>query len=372
MKKTGLIVLMATLLLCCLPAQAQLGGLINKGKQMANKAKEVKEKVEDEIKKANGDVDFYYMDAHRGFYRNKGRKIVFDDLHKEGKRTGKNVIYTIEKNGDVKFDDGRKVGEVLDGGVVNCHATINYLTLADNGDVMMDGEAVGHINDAGDVTLEGVSIGKAPGLDKQVAALIYFGILFDKQGIATVRAKVQEEQLRIEQERKQAEEARLKAAQEAEAKGKAAGTTQAQTTQATTTKTTQTSGKKSNNAKSQKVQEWTIEKNGQRGYVDANGVVYNWAHKKIGQLPKGSGDIKNDMGSAIGRISSGDIYKNGNKVCTVTSGGSISVPGSNATVAEVRAGGRIDRTKDSKTLGYCDARPYEWAVAIIFCDFFKF
>ena len=360
MKKAGFIVLIATLLLCCLPAQAQLSGLINKGKQMANKAKEVKEKVEDEIKKANGDVDFYYMDAHRGFYRNKGRKIVFDDLHKEGKRTGKNVIYTIEKNGDVKFDDGRKVGEVLDGGVVNCHATINYLTLADNGDVMMDGEAVGHINDAGDVTLEGVSIGKAPGLDKQVAALIYFGILFDKQGIATVRAKVQEEQLRIEQERKQAEEARLKAAQEAEAKAKAAGTTQA-------------SGKKSNsNNTKQKVKEWTIEKNGQRGYVDANGVVYNWAHNKIGQLPKGSGDIKNDMGSTIGRISSGDIYKNGNKVCTVTSGGSISVPGSNATVAEVRAGGRIDRTKDSKTLGYCDARPYEWAVAIIFCDFFKF
>ena len=312
MKKAGFIVLIATLLLCCLPAQAQLSGLINKGKQMANKAKEVKEKVEDEI------------------------------------------------NGDVKFDDGRKVGEVLDGGVVNCHATINYLTLADNGDVMMDGEAVGHINDAGDVTLEGVSIGKAPGLDKQVAALIYFGILFDKQGIATVRAKVQEEQLRIEQERKQAEEARLKAAQEAEAKAKAAGTTQA-------------SGKKSNsNNTKQKVKEWTIEKNGQRGYVDANGVVYNWAHNKIGQLPKGSGDIKNDMGSTIGRISSGDIYKNGNKVCTVTSGGSISVPGSNATVAEVRAGGRIDRTKDSKTLGYCDARPYEWAVAIIFCDFFKF
>ena len=28
--------------------------------------------------------------------------------------------------------------------------------------------------------------------------------------------------------------------------------------------------------------------------------------------------------------------------------------------------------KDSKTLGYCDVRPYEWAVAIIFCDFFKF
>ena len=101
-------------------------------------------------------------------------------------------------------------------------------------------------------------------------------------------------------------------------------------------------------------------------------MVYNWAHNKIGQLPKGSGDIKDGSGSTIGRISMGDIYKGSTLVATVSSGGSISVPGSNATVAEVHAGGRIDMSKDSKTLGYCDVRPYEWAVAIIFCDIFRF
>ena len=359
MKKTGFVVLIMTLL-CCLPAQAQLGGLINKGKNAVNKAKEVKEKVDEEIKKTNGDVDFYYMDSHRGFYRARTKKIVFDDLHKEGKRSGKNVVYTIEKNGDVTFDDGRKVGEVLDGGIVNCHSTAPYLTLAANGDVVMDGEVIGNIANDGNVTMEGMSIGKAPGIDKQVAAYIYFGILFDKQGIATARTKIKEEKQRIEQERIQAEEARLKAAQEAEAK------------RAATASTNQSSGKKSNNTTTKKVQEWSIEKNGSRGYVDANGVVYNSSHKKIGQLPKGSGDIKDGSGSTIGRINSGDIYVRGNKVCTVTSGGSISVPGSNATVAEVHAGGRIDMKQNSKTLGYCDVRPYEWAVAIIFCDLFKF
>lgn len=364
MKRTGFVLLIMALL-CCMPAQAQLGGLINKGKKAVDKAKEAKEKVDEEIKKANGDVDFYYMDAHRGFYRARTKQIVFDDLHKEGKRSGKNVVYTIEKNGDVTFDDGRKVGEVLDGGIVNCHATAPYLTLAANGDVMMDGEAIGHIGDDGNVTLEGMSIGKAQGIDKQVAAYIYFGILFDKQGIATARAKIIEEKQRLEQERKQAEEARLKAAQEAEAKRKAESANQPKSSN-------QASGKKSNNSSTKKVQEWTIEKNGSRGYVDANGVVYNSSHKKIGQLPKGSGDIKDGSGSTIGRINSGDIYVRGNKVCTVTSGGSISVPGSNATVAEVHAGGRIDMKQNSKTLGYCDARPYEWAVAIIFCDIFRF
>jgi len=365
MKKTGFIALIVSLM-CCLPAQAQLGGLINKGKKAINKAKEVKEKVDEEIKKANGDVDFYYLDAHKGFYRAKNRKIVFDDLHKDGDRKGKNAVYTIEKNGDVIFDDGRKVGEVLDGGIVNCHGTVSYLTLAANGDVVMADEVVGHIDDAGNVTLEGSSIGKAPGIDKQVAAYIYFGILFDKQGIDKVRAKVKEERLRAEQERKQAEEARLKAAKEAEAKRQAAVANQPKTTQNTNK---QKSGKQ---ATPKKVQEWTIEKNGSRGFVDANGVVYDSSHKKIGQLPNGSGDIKDGWGSTIGRISSGDIYKNGTKVATVSSGGSISVPGSNATVAEVRGSGRIDMTADSKTLGYCDVRPYEWAVAIIFCDFFNF
>lgn len=362
MKKIGFIVLVFSLL-CGLPAEAQLGNLINKGKNVAKKAKEVKEKVDDEVKKVNGDVDFYFMGAHKGFYRSRNQKIVFDDLHMEGDRTGKNVIYTIEKNGDVKFDDGKKVGEVLDGGVVNCHSVAPYLTLAANGDVMMAGEVIGHIDNDGNVTLEGTPIGKAKDIDKQVAAYIFFGILYDKPGIDDVRARIKEEKLRAEQERKQAEEARLKAAQEAQAKG--------QTTTATTssTKKSQNSG---NKATTQKVKEWTIEKNGKRGFVDANGVVYDWAHKKIGQLPKGSGDIKDGSGSTIGRISSGDIYNRSGKVASVTSGGSISVPGSNATVAEVRGAGRIDMTKDSKTLGYCDVRPYEWAVAIIFCDFFKF
>lgn len=303
------------------------------------------------------------MDAHRGFYRSGKHKIVFDDLIKEGKYAGKNAIYTIEKNGDVTFTDGSKVGEVLAGGVVNCHRTAPYLTLVANGDVVMDDEVIGHIDDASDVTIDGVSIGKAPGIDKQVAAYIYYGILFDKQGIGKVRAAISQERQRQEQER-QAEEARLMAEQQAEA-----------ATMTTVTTTTTPSSKKSSTASTStsKVQEWKIEKGSSKGYVDANGVVYNWSHKKIGQLPKGNGNIKDGNGTTIGRINMGDIYdRSGKKVATVTSGGSISVPGSNATVAEVKGAGRIDRKKDGKTLGYCNARPYAWAVAIIYCDFFKF
>ena len=372
MKRTGFIVLIVAML-CCLPAQAQLGGLINKGKNALNKAKEVKEKVDEGIKKVNGDVDFYFMDAYKGFYRSKNNKIVLEDRHIEGKLSGKNIVYTIEKNGDVKYDDGTKVGSVHDGGVINCHNSSTQLTLAANGDVMMDGETIGQIDYAGNVSFLGKTIGKAPGIDRQIAAYIFFGILNDKQGITTAIEKAKEEKLRAEQQRKQAEEARLKAAEEAKARQAAAAAQQANSNKTSTQQasTKQASGNKT--TKPKKVQEWTIEKGGSRcGYVDANGVVYNWSHNKIGQLPKGSGDIKDGSGSTIGRISMGDIYKGSTLVATVSSGGSISVPGSNATVAEVHAGGRIDMSKDSKTLGYCDVRPYEWAVAIIFCDIFRF
>lgn len=371
MKKTGFIALVISLL-CCLPAQAQFGNLINKGKNALNKAKEVKEKVDEEIKKANGDVDFYFQDAHKGFYRARNRKIVFDELHKEGKRSGKNVVYTIEKNGDITYDDGRKIGEVLKGGVVNCRNTAPYLTLTANGDVVMAGETVGHIDNNGNVTIEGKSIGKAPGIDKQVVAYIYFGIFFDKQGIDNVRAKIKEDNLRAEQERKKTEEARLKAAQEAEAKRKAEAANQAKNNQTGNKKNN--SKKVSSNTTAPKVQEWPIEKDGKRGYVDANGVVYDWAHTKIGQLPpNGRGDILDGTGSRIGYISpGGTIYdSSGTELATVHASGSTSLPGSNATVIDVHASGHITWSKDYKTIGTCDARPYEWAIAIIYCNFFK-
>lgn len=371
MKRKGLIVLIASLL-CCIPAQAQLGNLINKGKKAVQKAKDVKEKVEktkdkvdEEIKKANGDIDFYYMDANTGYYRSKSGKIVLEQRHNDGDRSGKNIYYTIEKNGDIKSDDGRTVGQMLSDGVINCQNCSPYVTLAASGDVLMEGEVIGNIDKAGNVTLLGERIGRAPDIDKQVAAYIYFGLLNNKPDIDTKRAK-------IEQERLLAEQARIKAAQEAEAKRKAMAANQPKTQQTSGKKSSSTQKKATSNTTKPKVQEWRIEKGSSRGYVDANGVVYNSSHQKIGQLPNGSGDIKDASGSTIGRISMGDIYDRSGKVCTVSSGGSISVPGSNATVAEVHAGGRIDMNKDSKTLGYCDVRPYEWAVAIIFCDIFRF
>ena len=339
MKKTGFIVLIVSLL-CCLPAQAQLGDLIGKGISAVQKAKQVKKAVDDVTKKVNGDLDFYMGTKHKGFYRSKSGKIILDDLHTKGELKGKKMVYTIDENGDVYLNDGRKFAELRDGGVVNCQNHYPYLIVAANGDVVMDDEVIGHIDNNGNVTMEGMKIGTAKGIDKQIAAYILFGIYQNKEYIAEKRVEI----------KARAEQAK----------------------QANNNRQIQASGNNNNN--NQRVREWKIEKDGKTGYVDANGIVYDWRHNKLGQLPKnGSGSITNLYGNPIGRINMGDIYDNsGKKLATVTSGGSISVPGSNATVAEVRGGGRIDWTKDSKTIGYCDARPYEWAVVLVFCDFFKF
>ena len=326
MKRTELIVLLIVSILCWLPAQAQFGGLFNKGK----------EKVENKGKKNKGNIDFYFLDKHRGYYDSQNRIIVFDDTYQEGELTGQRVTFTIMDNGTVIRNDGKRVGELLDNGVVNCHDCAPYLTTEITGDVVMDGEVIGHIdNITGVVSMEGFTIANVKGIDKQIAAYIIFGIIHDKERIAYILPKYKEERKRVDEEKKNAQRAQ--------------------------------------NSSGKNVQEWTIEKNGNRGFVDANGVVYNWSHKKIGQLPKGSGDIKDADGNKIGSIDiMGVIFdRNGRELATVR-GGSISIPGSNATVAEVRAAGRIDTMQGPKTLGYCDARPYVWAVAIIFCDFFRF
>ena len=80
MKKTGIIVLIFSLLFC-LPAEAQFGDLINRGKKAVKKAKE---KVENIVKKANGDIDFYYLGEYKGFYRNKQHMIVLDLVSQKG------------------------------------------------------------------------------------------------------------------------------------------------------------------------------------------------------------------------------------------------------------------------------------------------
>lgn len=344
MKTTRILLLTAAMLLGTSTAQAQFG-IINSIKKVKKTAEEVTEKV-------NGDIELTMSGKQIGVYRTRTRQIILNQKHDKGDRKGKSVIYTFEQNGDVTFDDGRKVAEVAANGNVNCQNTAPYLTVKADGSVVMDGETVGRIDTDGKVYMFDTWIGSAAGMPAQYAAYLYFGIYQTKESIAQIKVDLAEAA-----KKRAEEEARQKALAAEQAKASGSNTSKA------ATGNTQ-----------RKVREYRIEKGSARGFVDENGVVYNWAHKKIGQLPKGSsGDITNDTGHRIGSIWSGDIKNSsGNLVCHVTSGGSISVQGSNATVAEVRGAGRVDMTKDSKTLGYCDCHNNVWTAAIIFCDFFRF
>ena len=323
-------------LLCSLPAEAQFGGLINKGK---NAVKKAKEKVEHVTKEIKGHIDFYFDDQHQGVYDSKNRVIIMDAVHEDGEFIGKNQTITIKENGDLIYNDGSKIGELLSGGIINCRKTSPYCTLTANGDVVMDDEVIGHIDDKGNVTMDGSLLGNVKGIDKQVAAYIYFGALQDKELIAKNRLSIKEEQKQAEEKRKKAAEARKK-------------------------------------------REWTREKNGSKGYVNGIGEVFNWSHTKIGQLPQnGDGNIKDGQGNIIGQIRLGKISNRmGQELADVNhNNGDTSIPGKSNQMVIVRSGNVILQEKDPmmgykdvKTLGYCNVQPYEWAVAIIYCNFFRF
>lgn len=343
-----IMVVSAAMLLGVTTAQAQFGNLVGN-------LKKAKETVDDVSKKVNGDIEFTKGGNVMGFFRARTGQFIFDKTHPDGERKGKKVIFKVEKNGDVMYDDGRKVGEVHQNGSVDFHGEQNYLQVQNDGSVVMDGEKVAMINDNGQVFIYDVLIGTAKGLDKKYAALLYLGIYHNKESLAKAKEELAEVKRKQEAEAKrQQEEAAKRRTLAAQNAGKSSGN--------------------QNNSGQKKVREYTIEKGSARGYVDENGVVYNWAHKKLGQLPKGSsGDIMDGTGHRIGSVWSGDIKdSSGNLLCHVTSGGSISVKGSNATVAEVKANGRIDMSKDSKTLGYCQCNNHVWTAAIIFCNLFKF
>lgn len=335
MKKTGIIVLIFSLLFC-LPAEAQFGDLINRGKKAVKKAKE---KVENIVKKANGDIDFYYLGEYKGFYRNKQHMIVLDQCFLEGEYAGKNVIYNIDENGNVVRIDGKISAELLDGGIVNCRNAAPYLTLAANGDVIMDDEVIGHIDNAGNVYLEGYPVGKAPGIDKHVAALIFFGFIHDRNTLANVRPLFREEKQRLDEEKRKA---------------------------------------------ANQKRTWTISIKGfNSGYVDSDGVVYNWSRIKKGQLPKGGeGNITDANGNILGSIRNHKIYdRSGRLLIEVGNSdyyGEFTIPGSSDRIVVEPSGNVVLQKKDNmmvykdaETLGSCNARPFTWVAAIVVCNIFK-
>jgi pyruvate/2-oxoglutarate dehydrogenase complex dihydrolipoamide acyltransferase (E2) component len=351
MKAIRILIISAAILFGASTAQAQFGNLIGG-------IKKAKEKVDEYNKKRNGDIDFSANGTVQGFFRSRTGEFIFNEKHADGERKGKKVVYKVEENGDVVYDDGRKVAELKADGTVNCRGKEGYMKVLADGQVIIDGETAARITDDGRVYIYDVEYAYAPGLNKQYAAYLFLGIFQDETSLAKAKTKAAEiKKKRAEEAKRQQEEAARQRALAAQNKNVRTATTS-----------------KSSNNTQQNVREYRIEKGSARGYVDENGVVYNWAHTKLGQLPKGSsGDITDASGHRIGSVWSGDIKDAyGSLLCHVSSGGSISVKGSNATVAEVHAAGRVDWWKDSKTIGYCDCNNYVWTAAIIFCDIFRF
>jgi hypothetical protein len=216
-KNMRILVVSAVMMLGTTTVQAQFGNLVGN-------LKKVKETVEDVNKKRNGDIEFTRGGTVQGFFRTRTGEFILDKTHPDGERKGKKVIFKVEKNGDVMYDDGRKVGEVLKDGTVNFHGEQGYLKVQGDGSVMMDGEKVAMINDNGQVYIYDVLIGTAKGLDKKYAALLYLGIYHNKESLAKTKLELAEVKKQREAEAKrQQEQAAQRRAQAAKNPTKSSG-----------------------------------------------------------------------------------------------------------------------------------------------------
>ena len=95
-----ILVVSAAMLLGVTTAQAQFGNLVGG-------LKKVKETVDDVNKKRNGDIGFTRGGNVMGFFRTRTGEFIFDKTHPDGERKGKKVIFKVEKNGDVMYDEGK-------------------------------------------------------------------------------------------------------------------------------------------------------------------------------------------------------------------------------------------------------------------------
>lgn len=321
-------------------ASAQLGGIIGAIANMAS-SDEVETGIPQPKKKGKTSV-FNWSGTPIGSWNPQTLEILFNQKWDEGELKGQYVIYKVDpQTGDIIRNDGTPKGKIYADGTFES-PNIGTLKLEKSGKVYRGEECIGQVTDEAAWAYEHKFGSFNIAASHQIVAVVYFGLLCSENQLTTWKQEAEVA-------------AAERAAQAAEAKRLAEEREQYEREHPTF---------------------YEISKNGGRGYVDSNGVVYDWAKVKIGQLPKKDGDILDKYGSRIGTVSFGgeDIKdRSGKLLCNVKSSGTI-CDGSQPHVsyAEVTVYGYVDILKDRKRLGQCDCKNPTWTAILIYCDFFKF
>jgi hypothetical protein len=357
MKKIVLPLLATVLMLFTVgTADAQLGKLFNKAKDAVsgNSASkksyaEISKPVIPQPEAGAEKIIFTWEKTSIGWWDPAALELIFNQKYDEGELAGQYVTFKLDPaTGKFTSNAGSDKGSISNDGTI---VSPNLGTLTFKQEI--SGVIIENYVYKGDKLIGRVSTDKAwckgndliGGLYGDVSPLlvayIYFGSLLSENQINTWAA---------EYDAKQAEAAKAAAERQSS----------------------------SSSSSSQNVRMYEVTKGySSVGYVDENGVVYDRYKSKIGQLPKGNGDILNSSGSRIGEIYSDKILKSGKVLCQV-SGSSLLIekPGSSSMMdfgtvsGEVYAGKSPSEPSSRSKIGSCDCGNKLWTAALVFCDFF--
>lgn len=296
-----------------------------------------------QVQKNGKTATFTWGGTPIGTWNPQTLEILFNQKWDEGELAGQYVIYKIDpETGEIVRNDGVKKGQIYADGSFDS-PNLGALRVDGVGRIYYkDGEQIGHTSSTacwcfnhqyGEFNYDTPS---------QVMAVVYLGLLTAPDQVAQWKAEYQQQEA---EEAARREQARIRAEEQAR-------------------------------YEREHPTFYDVQNRSGKGYVDSNGVVYDWAKNKIGQLPKGDGDILDKYGNRIGSVSFGgqDIKdRSGKLVATVNSGGFICDGDQpHVSIAAVETYGYVVIKKDASRLGQCDCRNYLWTTILVYCDFFRF
>lgn len=201
-------------------ANAQFGGLFNAAKNQANK--ELNKKVNSVTNKKNADDDVQDASVVRLFYVSGNPLGVWNPktrtLEKYGKDSNGNSgseKYTFKDDGSVIYHDGRRVGEILADGTMNCAQTQGIKLDNETSQVTFNGEWFGKMDDDGGAFIFNDKMLYAnQKMDKQVLCYLLFNIIANNEMLKGFKQKY-DEAVKRNEEARQRQLADLRAAQNA-------------------------------------------------------------------------------------------------------------------------------------------------------------
>ena len=295
----------------CGDANAQFGGLLNAAKK---KGQDILNKEAQKTKGNEGDATDeddvrLYFESNKllGVWHAKRR--VLEKYGTDSNGNQGSQLFIFKEDGSVTAEDGRRIGEILPDGTMNCGQTQDITFNQQTGEVKHKGDWVGTIDNNGGMYMFNEKMAHAvKPMDRQILCYLLFNIICTNEMLEKYKKEYAEAVKRSEEKRQQ-QIANAKASMEA-SRHEGAGVQ--------LYKGGSVAGEiRSNN------EVWIGGSN--RGKFDSNGNI--WVGGSVKGQILSDGQIRKG-GSIVGKVESGKVWIGGSVVGEIRSNGDVVKGGS--------------------------------------------